>query len=92
MMFRLSDCSIKRAPILNFMVSCCLGKKKEAKSITVTDRDGPWIYMSSSFSHFLENRLTDGGKLVSLTHRPPFTPQEDSLHSFLLQAKSTLGL
>jgi hypothetical protein len=23
---------------------------------------------------YLDNRLTDGGKVVSLTHRPPFTP------------------
>jgi hypothetical protein len=36
----------------------------------------------------LDNRLTDGGKFVSLTRRPPFTPQEDSWYSFLLEAKS----
>jgi hypothetical protein len=30
-------------------------------------------------SHFLNNRLTDGGKVLSLTRRPAFTPQEDSL-------------
>jgi hypothetical protein len=28
--------------------------------------------------HFLDNRLTDGGEVVSLTRRPPFTPQENS--------------
>jgi hypothetical protein len=39
----------------------------------------------------LDNRLTDGGKVVSLTHRPPFTPQEDSWYSFLLEAESTPG-
>jgi hypothetical protein len=37
----------------------------------------------------LENRLTDGGKVVSLMHRPPFTLQEDSWYSFLLEAEST---
>jgi hypothetical protein len=26
------------------------------------------------FPHFLGSRLTDGGKVVSPTHRPPFTP------------------
>jgi hypothetical protein len=26
--------------------------------------------------HFLDNRLTDGGKVVILTRRPPFTPQK----------------
>jgi hypothetical protein len=40
---------------------------------------------------FLDNRLTDGGEVVSLTRRPPFTPQEDSWFSFLLEAESTLG-
>jgi hypothetical protein len=25
---------------------------------------------------FLDNRLTDGGEVVSLTHRPPFTPRK----------------
>jgi hypothetical protein len=32
----------------------------------------------------LDNRLTDGAKVVSLTRRPPFTPQENSWYSFLL--------
>jgi hypothetical protein len=36
-------------------------------------------------------RLTDGGEVVSLTRRPPFTPQEDSWYSFLLEAESTPG-
>jgi hypothetical protein len=31
---------------------------------------------------FLENRLTDGGEVVSLTRRPLFAPQEDSWYSF----------
>jgi hypothetical protein len=40
------------------------------------------------FSHFLDNRLIDGGKFVNPT---PFTPQEDSWYSFLLEAESTPG-
>jgi hypothetical protein len=27
------------------------------------------------FPHFLDNQLMDGGKVVSLTHWPPFTPR-----------------
>jgi hypothetical protein len=46
---------------------------------------------TSRLPHFLDNRLTDGGKVVSLTRRPPFTPQEDSWYSFLLEAESTPG-
>jgi hypothetical protein len=39
----------------------------------------------------LENRLTDGGKVVRLMRRPPFTPQDDSWYSFLSEAVSTPG-
>jgi hypothetical protein len=39
----------------------------------------------------LDSRLTDGGEVVSLTLRPPFTPQEDCWYSFLLEAESTPG-
>jgi hypothetical protein len=31
-----------------------------------------------NFHIHLDNRLTDGGEVVSLTCRPPFTPQEGS--------------
>jgi hypothetical protein len=41
--------------------------------------------------HFLDTRLTDGGKFVSLTGRQPLTIHEDSLHSFLLEAESISG-
>jgi hypothetical protein len=47
--------------------------------------------VTSRLSHFLDNRLTDGGEVVSLTRLPPFTPQEDSWYSFVLEAESTLG-
>jgi hypothetical protein len=40
----------------------------------------------------VDNRFIDGGKVVSFTHRPLFTPQEDSWYSFLLEAESTPGL
>jgi hypothetical protein len=30
----------------------------------------------SRLSHFLDNRLTDGGEVVSLMRRPPFTPRK----------------
>jgi hypothetical protein len=40
---------------------------------------------------YLDNRLTDGGKVVSLMRRPPFTPQEGSWYSFLLETESTPG-
>jgi hypothetical protein len=45
-----------------------------------------WDVEASTFSR---QSLTHGGEVVSLTRRPPFTPQDDSWYSFLLEAKST---
>jgi hypothetical protein len=62
-------------------------KKKKGKAIPVTGREGLCAVEAPTFS--LDSRLIDGGKVVSLTLRPPFTPQEDSWYSFLLEAEST---
>jgi hypothetical protein len=45
------------------------------KLVPVTDREGPGVCDTSRLPHFLDNRLTDGGEVVSLTRRLPFTPQ-----------------
>jgi hypothetical protein len=45
---------------------------------------GLWVVEAPTFC--LYSRLTDGCEVVSLTRRPPFTPQEDSWYSFLLEA------
>jgi hypothetical protein len=52
--------------------------KKKGKAIPVTGREGPEGCETSRLPHFVDSRPTDGGKVVSLTRRPPFTPQEDS--------------
>jgi hypothetical protein len=64
-----------------------VGKTEEinGKAITVTGRE------PSRIPHFLENRLTDGCKVVSLTRRLPFAPYEDSWYSFLLKTESIPG-
>jgi hypothetical protein len=59
--------------------------------IPVTGRGGPYGCETSRLPHFLHSRFTDGGKVVRLTRRPPFTPQEDSCYSFLLEVESTPG-
>jgi hypothetical protein len=63
----------------------------KGKSILVTGRVKPFGCETSRFPHFLDNRLTDGGEVVSLTRWPPFIFQEDSWYSFLLEAESTPG-
>jgi hypothetical protein len=64
---------------------------KKGKATPVTGSGGPQGCEASRFAHFLHNRLTNGGEVVSLTRRPPFTPQEDSWYSFLFKAESTPG-
>jgi hypothetical protein len=63
----------------------------KSKAIPVTGSEGPWGCERSRLPHLLDNRLIDGGKVVSLTRRPRFTPQESSWYSFLLEAGSTTG-
>jgi hypothetical protein len=62
-------------------------KKVKCKAI----RGCPEGCETSRLLHFLDNRLTDGGEIVSLTRRPSFIPQKDSCYSFLLEAESTPG-
>jgi hypothetical protein len=50
---------------------------EKGKAIPVTDHEGPYGCETSRLSHFVDNRLTDGGKVVRLKRRPPFTLQED---------------
>jgi hypothetical protein len=54
----------------------------KCKVIPVTGRGGPQSCETSRLPHFLENRLTDVGEIVSLTLRPPFTPRKISGTNF----------
>jgi hypothetical protein len=69
------------------MAPCSL----KCKAIPVIGHAGPYGCETLRVPHYLDNRLADGGKVVSLTRRPPFTPQEESRYSFLLEAESTPG-
>jgi hypothetical protein len=67
-------------------------RRLKVKAILVTCREGPYCWETSRLPHFVQtSQLTNGGKIVSTTRRPPFTPQEDSWYSFLLEAESTQG-
>jgi hypothetical protein len=50
--------------------------EKKGKAIPVTVREGPQGCETPRLPHFLDNRLTDGGEVVSRTRRPPFTPRK----------------
>jgi hypothetical protein len=66
-------------------------KKKKGKAIPVTGHEGPYGSETLRLPHFLDSWLTDGSEVVSPTHWPPFTPQEDSCYSFPLEAELTSG-
>jgi hypothetical protein len=42
----------------------------------VIGRRGPQSCETSRLPHFLDNRITDDGEVVSLTRRPPFNPRK----------------
>jgi hypothetical protein len=54
---------------INFITDPDITDKK-CKAIPVTDHGGPQGRDKSRIPHFLNNRLTDGGEVVSLTRRP----------------------
>jgi hypothetical protein len=62
------------------------------KALPLTGREGPLGCETSRLPHFLDNRLTDGGEVVSLTGRLAalYLP-EYSWYSFPLEAEWTTG-
>jgi hypothetical protein len=48
----------------------------KGKAIPVTGHEGPQGCETSRRPHFLDNRLRDGGEVVSLTRRLPFASRK----------------
>ena len=65
-------------------------KYKVKQNSPVRGLNGPEGSRKLSFPEFVTT-AQDGGKVVSLTHRPPFIPRIYSWYSFLLEAESTPG-
>jgi hypothetical protein len=59
---------------MGFLYFYCTGETSEA--IPVTDIGDPQGCEMLRLPYFLKNRLTDGGEVVSLMYRPPFTPMK----------------
>jgi hypothetical protein len=49
---------------------------QECIPIPVTGRGGSYGCETSKLPHCLDNQLIDGGEVVSLKRRPPFTPRK----------------
>ena len=63
---------------------------KTAKSVPLQAWRGPQGSRKLRFPDFV-TAAQDGGKVVSLTHRPPLPPRKYSWYSFLLEGESTPG-
>ena len=62
----------------------------DSKSVPLQARSGPEGSRKLRFPDFVTT-AQDGGKVVSLTHRPPLPTRKYSWYSFLLEAESTPG-
>ena len=62
----------------------------KGKAVPLQDWSGPKGSRKLRFPDFVK-MAQDGGKVVSLTHRPPLPPRKCSWYSFLLEAESTPG-
>ena len=62
----------------------------KGKSVPLQAWSGPEGSRKLRFPDYMTT-ARDGGKVVSLTHRPPLPPRKYSCHSFLLEAESTPG-
>ena len=64
--------------------------KIKSKAVPLEAWTGPEGSRKLRFPNFV-TKVQDGGKVVSLTHRPPLTPKKYSWYSFMLEAESTPG-
>ena len=63
----------------------------KGKAVPLQAWSGPEGSRKLRFPDFMTT-AQDGGKVVSLTHRPPFTPRKYTWYSFLLEVESTPGI
>jgi len=63
---------------------------KQSKAVPLQSWSGPEGSRKLKFPDFM-TAAQDGGKVVSLTHRPPLPTGNTPWYSFLLEAESTPG-
>ena len=66
------------------------GNHLKGKAVPLQAWSGPEDSRKLRFPDFMTT-AQDGGKVVSLTHRPPLPPRKYTWYSFLLEAGSTPG-
>jgi len=61
--------------------------KGKGKAVPLQVWSGPEVSRKLRFPDFMTT-AQDGGKVVSLTHRPPLPPRKYTWYSFLLETES----
>jgi len=75
---------------LDVKIAHVLDCKGKGKAVPLQAWTGPEGSRNLRFLDYVTTEQ-DGGKVVSLTHRPLFTPRKYSWYSFLLEAELTPG-
>jgi hypothetical protein len=65
-------CFVSKGVYIGKIIIIIIGK---GKGIPVTGLGGPYGCERSRLPHYLDKRLIDGGKVVSPTRSPNFTPR-----------------
>ena len=83
---------VQHVTVLNTVGNCntMLSIKGIGKSVPLQAWSGPESSRKLRFPDFMTT-AQDGGKVVSLTHRPHLPPRKYTWYSFLLEAESTPG-
>jgi hypothetical protein len=83
-MFNLIHAEFLGIPPPSYFTVFALYYVKKSKAIHITDRGGLKGCEMLRIPQCLDNRLTDGGKVVGLTHQPHFTPHKFFFLMFLV--------
>ena len=67
-----------------------INNRGKGKTVPLQSWSGPGGSRKLRFPDFMTT-AQDGGKVVSLRHRPPLPPRKYTWYSFLLEAESTPG-
>jgi len=89
----LTDSTIPDAVLIQFdllMMSTVLLETCKGKAVPLQAWSGPEGSRKLRFPDYVTT-AQDGGKVVSLTHRPPLPPGNNPGTTFLLEAESTSG-
>ena len=87
----MTPASVHLTVVIIFKGNLHLNKPVLGKGNPITGLDRSWGFQEAENPRFQDQTAHEGGKVGSLTHRPPLLPRNCSWYSFLLEAESTPG-